>query len=217
MKGYWCASIVSTAHALAVVPLGWRALESDFPTSVLDLDYKSRQMAICVSISLGYIISDLGCALYYRENWPGHVANIIHHTLFCTGLLCTLSTGSMLGVSCLGCCMEITSPLVNLRWHLAEMDYKDTVLYMVNGGLMAILWFLFRIILYGWIFAQLFSLLPRISKHQNAPYMLYVCAEVLVGYVLQFYWFERIAQGALRTLGCLPPKKKDKKSKKAQD
>ena len=80
---------------------------------------------------------------------------------------------------------------------------------------MAILWFLFRIILYGWIFAQLFSLLPRISKHQNAPYMLYVCAEVLVGYVLQFYWFERIAQGALRTMGCLPPKKK--KSKEAQD
>ena len=106
--------------------------------------------------------------------------------------------------------LEVTTPFVNLRYFLSQLGYKDSTLYFVNGLIMTILWFVFRIC-YGlyigiWIWRmhdQIAAMPSFITRWVS------IWGGYTVAYLLQWLWFVKIMKGAIKVL--LAEEKSDKK------
>lgn len=148
---------------------------------------------------MGYLSSDLLLSLAYNNQWPGWQANVVHHV---TGLACWyLMTDGGFGHSIAVCATmtEITTPFINQRFFLDKANMKDGMLYVVNGLLMTLLWFLFRVLLFGWLGFRLFQMRESLLALPN----LYLFAAVFsygVGYALQLFWWNKIFKGAMKVL-----------------
>ena len=96
--------------------------------------------------------------------------------------------------------METTTPFVNQRWFFAQSGIKSGVLYLVNGLVMTVLWFLLRILVFFWLGTRLFAM-----REQVFSVPLYKSGFILFSYAggfsLQIFWFRKILKGALKAVG----------------
>lgn len=86
---------------------------------------------------------------------------------------------------------------MNGRWFLHTHGLKDTTLYIVNGALMALSFFLLRIVgmaVFGW------RILMTIDKLMELPLTTYglLLPCYVVGYMLQLMWFRKIFEGLIK-------------------
>ena len=102
-----------------------------------------------------YCVCDL-IVLYF---FVGKVSNdmLFHHLLGLFG-----SCAGIFGGGCLtvfaggGLITEFSTPFVNIRFLLYELDIKTGTLYGANGALMTLSFFIFRIIYQTWLVAYKF-------------------------------------------------------------
>lgn len=157
-------------------------------------------------VFISWLCSDLAMSAYYNTQWPGWVPNLLHHA---TGIFCWyLMTEGKFAHSIALCAMltEATTPFVNQRFFFDKAGMKASALYVANGLAMTLLWFLLRVLLFGWLGVRLYQM--RASLWALPP--LHFCAAVFsyaVGYALQLYWFAKIAKGALKVLAGTPKSK----------
>lgn len=52
---------------------------------------------------------------------------------------------------------EASNPFINLRWHLAVMGRKDSTLYLVNGAIATLVFFAFRVALWGYMLTVVYA------------------------------------------------------------
>mmetsp|Transcript_8390 Transcript_8390/g.9395 ORF Transcript_8390/g.9395 Transcript_8390/m.9395 type:complete len:256 (+) Transcript_8390:110-877(+) len=198
--GYWAASMVSTVHAILVTALAFVALWQQ-PSLLSSADFfESTPLSLLtLRIFVGYVLSDLVPSLYYNVRWPGAIPNLCHHWFTILAWMGMGAGGYSQGLSLVLISCEITTPFVNMRWFFDKSAMKNTVLFKINGLLMLILWFIFRIVGY-------FSTALRIYAHRQgvlalpALEMFIYLFSYVVGGALMLLWFSKIVNGALKMM-----------------
>ena len=195
---YWAASAVSIIHSLIIVPLAYMAMGPFWFSDDLQLSTPASNRAIDVFV--GYIMADSIPLLRHRKEWAGSDVYIWHHaTAFVVwGLMGVRGHGHAVAVGLLLC--EATAPFVNARWFLSMLNRKEGLLYMVNGGLMAVSFFVLRIVMMGWLLFRNGIYLH--AKFFSLPFstVAVVIAGCGIGYPMQIFWFHKIACGLLKVL-----------------
>jgi hypothetical protein len=109
-----------------------------------------------VGNSLGYFIFDMLWCLYYQTEG---MTMIIHHGVSLAALTILLAKGvsATEGIAGIGG-MEITNPLLQVRWYLRTTGKKETWYYMLVEVLFMMLFFFVRVV-YG------FFLIKRVWLH----------------------------------------------------
>jgi len=198
MKMYWTQSMLSTmacTYMWCHIVAAMRVLDfSD--TSNYD---SSPALVNVFETFTGYIMFDLGLYLRYRTAWPGANTYIAHHLIALTmmPLLLTkrLCPQTQIAQALLA---EITSPFVNQLYFFKTAGMKG-VLFRVNGVLIVVMWFLFRIVNFGVLWARIYRNYPR------APTPLFQLNAFFFGvvYCMQVAWFYKILRGCLKELNGL--------------
>lgn len=150
-------------------------------------------------VFVAYLAYDLTNTLFWNRRWSGWVSNTIHHAM---GIVCwvtieTRGVAHVLGVTAV--MTELTTPFINLRWFLHETGLKESRLYIANGLLMTALWFVVRILLFGWLGLRLHAMradLFAIPRWQTGVLL----GSFATGFALQVFWFRKIAKGAFKVL-----------------
>ncbi|XP_006831001.1 PREDICTED: transmembrane protein 56 [Chrysochloris asiatica] len=141
----WHSRIVSTCHSLVVGVFGLYILFFDEATKTDRLWGKSTLVDVNLSITCGYLSSDLLLIIFY---WRviGDKMFIIHH---CTGLYAyyfILNYGVLAYVGNFRLMAELSSPFVNQRWFFEVLKYpKFSKANVINGILMTLVFFIVRI------------------------------------------------------------------------
>lgn len=201
-KGYWAASLVSTVHAFVIVIVCICAVWQE-PSLIYSSEFfrGTSLSLLAMQIFLGYIFCDVLISLYYNARWPGWIANMIHH--FCVAIVWSqaLLGEYAHGVAIVLMTMEFTTPFINLRWFLAKTNKSDGSLYFVNGILMIVMWFIFRIV--GYIFAAWLLYNQReglLSESVPIFNQVVFVTTFLIGFLLMVFWFHKMVTGALKKL-----------------
>ena len=140
------------------------------------------------------------------------VQTYAHHLLGIAGASCGLYVGGFIGsVSQLTWITEASTPLVNLRWILADHKMSDGFLYVFNGVAMTVVFFFCRVIFYYYIiFAKLIELAAYryMSFWATYPEEKHFWVSVSIAlycmmYVLNLFWFSKMLQGLCKASGLL--------------
>merc|ERR1712176_1647129 len=97
---------------------------------------------------------------------------------------------------------ELSTPFLNIFWYLGHIGKKGSLAFKVNGLLLALVFFLSRIV-YIPINAFQFYMLGVCLNSKNASYKwggYLMCLGYLAIYALNAYWFLKLMRGALKSL-----------------
>ncbi len=110
------------------------------------------EMAIILTF-LGYLTVDLiACCFLMAEKGQSMTTTYLHHGIGIVGTVSAIVVGRyILTLSNATCLTELSTPFVSLRALLYMHKKTDTTLYMVNGLLMTISFFLIRCVFQSWI------------------------------------------------------------------
>lgn len=104
---------------------------------------------ILLIFSLGYFIFDLTWCSYYRTETRLMIMHHIYSIYTLKGILSKGYSGAQ--ASCSIGCMEITNPLLQLRWFLRSEGYHKTLTFFFVEVSFFILFFTFRLIIGSYI------------------------------------------------------------------
>ena len=164
--------------------------------------YETPESLLCVNIVVGYLLSDLCLGLTHLE-WPGTMMMLFHHVLGIFSMVYTTTHHFGTGMIVCIVVLEATSPFINFRWYFEKSGMKTSapMLYLVNGALITLSWFLLRICFYGWmIFKFVFQLWSDLISYDNHLHTFVVVFGLVGGYVLQVVWFKKIFAGMMKAL-----------------
>ncbi|XP_065342606.1 TLC domain-containing protein 5-like [Cloeon dipterum] len=118
----------------------------------------SSMQIFTVSNSLGYFIFDILWCFYYQTEG---MTMIIHHVVSLTALTTVLVKGRSAteGIAGIGG-MEITNPLLQIRWYLRATGRKETWLYTIVELLFMSLFFFVRVV-YGFFLIKSVLVHPK--------------------------------------------------------
>ncbi|BDA44408.1 probable TLC domain-containing protein 4 [Coccomyxa sp. Obi] len=203
----WHSRVISSVHA-TVLCLGSLMC-------YLELQNKSREAlvsgyAVCpdvfARIFLGYLLYDTTNMLAYYK-YLGDKSAIIHHVIFACAAAYVLSYSIMAYPFIWLSLCEISTPSLNLRWHLAVTGHKDSSLYVANGVLLTILFFASRVVSYGAGMWHLWGLRDVWAAPGQPPFNPVLVGLFFLGYLLNLYWMQAILHGVVRALSRSKPTK----------
>jgi hypothetical protein len=193
---------VSSVHGVVVSAVGFYVLATQEELYVQGYAYETPESRLCVAIVVGYLISDMYLGLTHME-WPGSEMMLFHHVLGIFSMIYTavhhIGTGMVVCIVVL----EATSPFVNFRWFFEKNGLKQTspILYIVNGVMITLSWFLLRICFYGWMIVSfVFNRWSELMTYDNHMHTVVVVVGLAGGYILQVVWFKKIFVGMLKAL-----------------
>jgi hypothetical protein len=147
-----------------------------------------------VANSLGYFIFDMVWCLYFQTEG---VTMIIHHLVSLTALSSVLITGvsATEGISGIGG-MEITNPLLQIRWFLRTTGRKETWYYVVVEVLFMSLFFFVRVA-YGFFLIKSVVLHPAPSLWIKAlATSFYLLTVTFMYYIASYFWAKYFKRGS---------------------
>ena len=203
-QSYWAASMVSsvipTVIAYKTMSIGWEDEKYFF----LDYDHlwTDDRAVECCYLVCGYFLSDLAIGIYYHDKWPGHIANYLHHTAGIYAFVHLVKWGMGHGMAVTTFLLESTNLFNNFRWFLdtAKMKESHSTLYMANGILFTLSFFIVRIVSYTcagyhylWVLRDQFYSLHR-------DYVVLVLSTYCIALGLQYMWFYKLSTGLYKIL-----------------
>lgn len=196
----WHSRVISSIHAviLCIGALGCYLEMQGVKRELLVKGY-AVYPDVFARIFLGYLLYDTSNMLVYFK-YLGDPSAIAHHILFMLAAAYVLDQSIMAFPFIWLALGEISTPSVNLRWHLAVLDRKEGNLYLLNGLLLTFLFFTARVICYG---AGLWHLwgLRDVWAGPKEPVTNYVLVALFcLGYLLNLYWMQAILKGAIKAL-----------------
>lgn len=133
-----------------------------------------------------------------------------HHVFVIFGNLLALWLGGFFG-SCsqISFIVEASTPFVSLRAIIAYHKREDCLLYKVNGILMTIMFFIFRVCFYYYMVfwkSQDFLMYRFVSFWQTYPQYKWFWCKVCMAlycmmYFLNLFWFSKMLWGLMKGLG----------------
>jgi len=196
MKMYWTQSMVSTMVCLYM----WGNIVAEM--RVLDFsDYTSYTtspgLMNVFQTFTGYIVFDLSLYLRYRTAWPSANTYIVHHLVALTMMPCLLMNQlfphTQIAQALLA---EITSPFVNQLYFFKTAGMKGR-LFRINGVLVVVVWFLFRVVNFAVIWARIYR---NYDPALATPVYKLIAFFFAVVYYMQLHWFYKIVRGCVKEL-----------------
>lgn len=94
--------------------------------------------------------------------------------------------------------MEISTPFVSLRSMLSKMNLKESRIYLINGLLMIVTFFIFRILMLPYIFYWYSEVInkPFFVSINGLPRSCRIGMCIL--FLPQYYWFYLMIRGAIK-------------------
>jgi hypothetical protein len=202
-QSYFAASMVSNIHAFYLLYLTTAAATSlDVLNSTRFLE-TSDESNFAIIVFMSYLISDLLLTVRYIGKWPGWVAYVIHHAvgIFMGYYLLFGQYGHFMAIGAM--VTEGTTPFINQRWFMDKANKKDSTLYLINGVLITVIWFILRIGGFLWIGSRMWIMSPQIAQ-LSFKEQLIIPSSYIIGFALQIFWFSKILKGALKTIFAKP-------------
>lgn len=94
--------------------------------------------------------------------------------------------------------VELSTPLVNMRWFFYAVGYdKYSLYFFINGIVMTLLFFIVRIAMIPLYWYKVYTVLesPHWMKMRNFRYVM-ICTCVLLD-IINIYWFKKMFRGAV--------------------
>lgn len=122
-RGYWDASIASTANAYVTAGLAIYALVQN-PSLMTSEDFYLKTPETCQSAIafLAWVCFELCCQLYYLKQWKEGGMMLVHHFSAITAWLLYLQGGYGHALSLVGSICELTNPFMNGRYFLSTLE-----------------------------------------------------------------------------------------------
>ena len=191
--------MVSSFHAILVSCMAVYAIQqgklwSKWPQ--LDLAVTTDLTHTTVRVMNGYMLADALLTVYYRnaDSWHKSFYIVMFHHLMVLCLTCSiLMIDCCHSYSMIGVLLELTTPMINLQWHLRTVNESETKMYFINGVVLVVMWFIVRIVVAGPVALYSFYIDEAVANRQ-------VMVTVLIAYTgvypLQVYWFIKLINGA---------------------
>jgi hypothetical protein len=218
-RSYWNASMVSSFHAILVSCMAVYAIQqgklwSNWPH--LDLAATTDLTHTTVRVMNGYMLADALLTVYYRDadSWHKSFYIVMFHHLMVLCLTCSiLMIDCCHSYSMIGVLLELTTPMINLHWHLRTVNESETKLYFINGVVLVVMWFIVRIVVAGPVALYSFYIDEAVASRQ-------VLVTVLIAYTgvypLQVYWFIKLINGARKAFHSIGGQHKEGKEELVQ-
>ena len=143
--------------------------------------------------------------------------NYIHHAIAMFGVLHGLFYGRHWGVlSNAALFTEASTFFVNMRWLLYTHKKSDSMLYVINGLTMTLVFFVCRIVFLNWIIFMGIPPVYWIADVTVDPTPIYYYGFLVHSLfcsicILNMYWFYRMFTGCLKQISKMNKKKTDDK------
>uniref|UniRef100_A0A0E0PPU0 TLC domain-containing protein n=1 Tax=Oryza rufipogon TaxID=4529 RepID=A0A0E0PPU0_ORYRU len=201
-KVEWNNRGMSTVHAIFITLMsaylvffsGLFSDQQDGPVT-----FRSSSLSnFTLGVSVGYFIADLAMILWFYPSLGG-MEYLVHHVLSLTAVTYTMLSGEGQLYTYMSLISETTTPGINLRWFLDVAGMKRSKRYVVNGVAMFLNWLVARIILFMYLFYQIFLHYDQIKQMETFGYLL-VCVVPAILFVMNMIWFSKILRGLKKTL-----------------
>lgn len=211
-KVEWNSRVGSTLHSLVVGALGLYIFFFDEFAVADPLWNDSMLVKVNISIASGYLLSDLVAIICYW-NIIGDKSFVLHHCTALYAYFFCLKDGVLGYIANYRLLAELSSPFVNQRWFFEVLKYpKLSMANVINGVLMAVVFFIVRIVSMPPLYAFIYSVFG------TEPYrrlgLLIQCSWIcscLVLDVLNIFWMIKITKGCLKVLSLMRQKKATKR------
>lgn len=220
-KADWHSRVPSTVHAI-VVFLGclYPALQSSAHTDNRVLHYDDRLWVeygtglgpeFFCGLFIGYLSVDFCICFYWRETMKGVTLTLLHHVFATLAWSLAIYMRCCQWHMCFWLLAEMSTPLVNARFMLAECKAAKTTAYLINGSSMFVVFFVVRVMPLPWLLYN-FAMYDatQIYGVGGPAYTVWFTFTLIVHTSLQTYWFGLMAKGVLKLLGYI--KKTEKKA-----
>ncbi len=141
----------------------------------------------------------------FHSDW---IVMLLHHLIVCLPFLICNFRRRGLFLCLFPILMELSTPLLNLRWFVRTCGYEKSPIFMIVSILFGLTFFFVRILGLIWLCYDNFI----VSYAQKALWEMWLYHFVSVGWVvntlLNMYWFTLIVHGALEPLLSKTPKEK---------
>lgn len=147
------------------------------------------------------------CYFLIADRSNGAMENYIHHVIGIIGTLSAMIVGRMiLTLSNATCMTELSTPFVSLRALLSMHKKTSGTLYLANGLMMTLSFFVCRCVFQTWL--VLCRLVPAVVYRTGESMVevdegtMLICYFALCMYMalvgLNFFWFNKMLQGLLK-------------------
>lgn len=180
--------IVSTIHAVVVVipTLYALAVEQDIWEEPLFTTSANIQFAGC--IMAGYMLYDIVWMLIYGIGQP---VDFVHHiaTLSCLYIGIVQAELLFFGGSLVGF-LEISTPFLNMSWHLMELKMETSIFNIINGVALVVAFFVFRVVVSSWFGVKMYNTLLADARATTVHWIAMALFATLC--CLNYYWFNKL-------------------------
>ncbi|XP_039274456.2 TLC domain-containing protein 4-B-like [Styela clava] len=169
----------------------------------------NHHVQVLASIQSGYFIADAIAAIL-TPGYPGRNTFLAHHAC-CLLALFVITTWKVFAFHmCIRTLNEFSAPFFNGRYVLAKLDMKETRLYVINGTLFMITFFLGRIAVMPIYYYAIVS--ASYGEGYERLHSGLVVAFYGVGVfidTLNVYWFHLVVKGFFKYVSKSSPHKKE--------
>lgn len=195
----WLSYAVSTSHSmLASAGAVYSVLISDCYKESL-CGTRCQLAELSVAFSVGYFYYDFIQMMLFARSLYSHVF-LVHHFLGAFMGSLTFVIPSCQYVSPFFLLVELSTPFVNMRWFLDKCGLRSHLLYIINGVLMILVFFVARIVLTSYFLFEALVLHPDQYHTLPTPWLVSLMSSVVLLAAINIMWFGKMIRGLLRTL-----------------
>jgi len=196
-KVEWNSRVTSTLFSSFVSFTCLYILFIDDALSTSPVIYDSTIVKTNIAVVIGYVLADMTIILVnYRA--IGDIFTVFHHCLSLFGYINALNYSAMPYFANFRLMVELSTPLVNMRWFLYACGYpKDSLHFFVNGITMTLVFFVVRILSIPIYWYKCYTILdtPQWFKLRNLRQAMVITCLALD--IINIYWFRKMYRGAL--------------------
>jgi len=201
-----CSFVKGTLVCAKIYPVVWLYWPKVFEFDSFDGGIKGTAVEQPLYVFLGYALSDTISVISQFDHRKGDAPMLIHHIITAGGRMYLLMVDFGRDIACVACMVEISTPLLAVRWFMALFDLKTGPLYVINGLLILIMWWVLRVFLYVGFFGYKLYYVMTLSVPRDIP----IVVAWTVGSALQLFWAYKLTVGFVKVANKTLSQRKEK-------
>lgn len=201
-RNQWCGFVCSFVKGVAICslcyPIAFRNAWIFWEADSLDGAVNGTDMELPLYLFLGYALSDTVTILSYFRPDKGDTAMLIHHIATLCIWSHLLHLDFAYTFACIACLVECTTPLLAARWFMASTSLRTHSIYILNGLMILVGWWLLRILVFVGFFGWKLHVIFEGSLRGVSPRDWPVIAMYLIGALLQILWCHKLTAGFIK-------------------
>ncbi|WCJ28464.1 TRAM LAG1 and CLN8 (TLC) lipid-sensing domain containing protein [Euphorbia peplus] len=199
----WNNRGMSSVHAIFITALSlYLVFWSDLFAHQRSTDFftlRSSQLSnFGLGVSVGYFVADIGMIFWFYP-FLGGMEYVIHHGLAAIAVSYSMLSGEGQVYTYMCLISEVTTPEINMRWYLDIAGLKRSTAYLINGGMIFLVWLIARILLFVYMFNHIYINYDQVIKMSSFGCLVVFVVPVAL-FIMNLMWFIKIVKGLIKTL-----------------